>query len=411
MNRLHAITRIFLTHSGHVPLTVLILEALLAHDGYFGRPDPYLLVAAGLLQALATVRIHPTGAWARLGINLVGPLAYTLVETLLEGTGFFGDWQHLAYWAFAMALGAVQALQAAWPRAESALVVTENLVRSAIPLGLYAVFEVASSAGTKALSGFFDDDAHVFLAVTLLLLGALLGGADVSLRRSFATIESLSGRLRRYAEWSFGAGILARAEADETALELQRLERAVVFMDVRGFTAWSESQSPEAVVGLLNAYYAAAESALKAPGHRTTTVDSTPPPRSEGTSLEPIKLKYTADEVMAVLDKPAHAVTAARRMLDAATTVLESAGLGAGAGVHAGPVVEGVLGGERHRAYDFIGDTVNTAQRLCDAAAAGEVLVSQQALGADPAPQAPWREIQAKGKRAPVRALALAPGP
>jgi class 3 adenylate cyclase len=85
--------------------------------------------------------------------------------------------------------------------------------------------------------------------------------------------------------------------------------------------------------------------------------------------------------------------------------------VGAGAGVHAGPVVEGVLGGERQCAYDFIGDTVNTAQRLCDAAAAGEVLVSQQALGADPAPQVPWREIQAKGKRAPVRALAIAPGP
>jgi class 3 adenylate cyclase len=269
------------------------------------------------------------------------------------------------------------------------------VLRSAIPLALYAVFEVAASQGRKALTGFFDDDAHVFLAVTLLLLGLLLGFADVSLRRSFATIESLAERLRRYAEWSFGTRILARAEADESALQLQRLQRAVVFLDIRGFTAWAESQPPEAVVGLLNAYYAAAEAAL---------------------ASEPIKLKYTADEVMAVFESSTQAVAAARRMMEGVASALSPVGLAAGAGVHTGPVVEGVLGGERHRAYDFIGDTVNTAKRLCEAARAGEILVSQAALGegapvgggqTDGPADEPWREIHAKGKRAAVRAHSM----
>lgn len=100
---------------------------------------------------------------------------------------------------------------------------------------------------------------------------------------------------------------------------------------------------------LLNSCYRAAECALA--------------------NQPPIKLKYTADEVMAVFADASEAVQAARRMLEATQPLLAQVGLGAGAGVRQGPVVEGLIGGEDTRAYDFIGDTVNTAKRLCDAAA------------------------------------------
>ena len=82
--------------------------------------------------------------------------------------------------------------------------------------------------------------------------------------------------------------------------------------------------------------------------------------------------------------------------------------LAAGAGVHYGQVVEGVLGGEGAKAYDFIGDTVNTAQRLCDAAGPGELLVSVAACkvaGITPQDQ---RAVVAKGKREPLQAAVLA---
>ncbi|MCX7170910.1 MAG: hypothetical protein NTY41_11660 [Proteobacteria bacterium] len=49
------VARNFFTHSGHVPLTLLILELLLAPSvgSYFIEPDPYLLLLAGIGQALA----------------------------------------------------------------------------------------------------------------------------------------------------------------------------------------------------------------------------------------------------------------------------------------------------------------------------------------------------------------------
>jgi class 3 adenylate cyclase len=252
---------------------------------------------------------------------------------------------------------------------------------------LYALFEARSKGAALSVEAFFGDRAHTFLAIVLLLLGMLLGFAEVSLRRAWIKVHALTTQLRQYSDWSLGRGILNRAIDDAATLSLKRADRAVVFLDIRGFTAWSEQQTPEAVVGMLNDFYAAAEAALGA--------------------VTPIKLKYTADEVMAVFADAKDAVRAGTQMLAGTRTMLASMGLMAGAGVHVGLVVEGVLGAQGAKAYDFIGDTVNTAQRLCDAAAPGELLASVQACEAAGLAPGPGRDIVAKGKREPLRAAVV----
>ena len=376
--------RHFFTHSGHVPLVLLILEALLARPGYFRGPDAYLLLGAGLAQAWLAEFLASRGQPRPLLANLAGPLIYTVVEALLEGGAFFLQWHHQAYWGYALGFAL---LQSARPRV--AVVVAENVLRSSIPLVMYALFEVRMKNTPLSLDLFFADRAHAFLAVVLLLLGVLLGFADVNLRRSLATIAALTARLRQYSQWALGAGLLDRAIADERVLSLQRVQRAVLFMDIRGFTAWSEGQTPEDVVAMLHRYYSAAEQAA-AP-------------------YAPVKLKYTADEVMAVFGDASAALQAGLAMLRAAMPVLAPAGLGLGCGVHHGLLVEGVLGGEGSKAYDFIGDTVNTAQRLCDAAGPAELLASVQACEAAGVPPHPQREVLAKGKREPLLAAVLRP--
>jgi adenylate cyclase len=378
------VARNFFTHSGHVPLVLLILEALLARPGYFRGPDPYLLLGAGLAQAWAAVLLASRGRPLPLLANLVGPLIYTVVEAALEGGAFFLQWHHQAYWGYALGFAL---LQSARPRA--AVVLAENVLRSSIPLVMYALFEARLKNTPLSLDQFFADRAHAFLAVVLLLLGVLLGFADISLRRSLATIAALTARLRRYSQWALGAGLLDRAIADERVLSLQRVQRAVLFMDIRGFTAWSEAQTPEEVVAMLHRYYSAAEQAAAA--------------------FAPVKLKYTADEVMAVFADASAALQAGLAMLRAAMPVLAPAGLGLGCGVHQGLLVEGVLGGEGSKAYDFIGDTVNTAQRLCDAAGHGELLASAQACEAAGVASREQREVLAKGKREPLLAAVLLP--
>lgn len=382
------VARNFFTHSGHVPLVLLILEALLARPGYFAGADPYLLLASGMGQAWLMEWLALRGQPRPFLANLAGPLLYSLVEMGLEGAGFFQQWHHQAYWAFALGFALLQSAQARQPGGAAPLVLAENVLRSAIPLVMYALFEARSKNTALSLDIFFADRAHDFLAVVLLLLGVLLGFADINLRRSLDTVRSLTARLRQYSEWSLGRGILDRAIADERSLSLQRVGRAILFMDIRGFTAWSELQTPEAVVRMLNAYYRMAEEALG--------------------ENPPIKLKYTADEVMAVFADAAQAVTAGSRMLASTRKLLTASNLTAGAGVHCGQVVEGVLGGEGAKAYDFIGDTVNTAQRLCDAAAPGELLVSIVACDAAGLAPMQQRDILAKGKREPLRVAVFA---
>lgn len=379
--------RNFLTHSGHVPLVLLILEALLATPGYFSRSDPYLLLGAGLLQATLMARTDAPDSGGHALSNLIGPLFYSTAEVLLEGWGFFTQWHHLAYWMFAASFAAVQGAQRVLPRGHAAWLLLENAMRSGIPLVMYALFEARTKQAPLSWEHFFNDRAHVFLAIVLLLLGLLLGFADISLRRSIDTVRLLTARLRQYSEWTLGSNILQRAIDDEASLSLQRVQRCVLFIDIRGFTAWSEHQAPEAVVHMLNLYYRQTEQALL--------------------QAHPIKLKFTADEVMAVFAHPTEALRAAQAAMHTGTRTLAAYRLQNGAGLHWGPVVEGLLGGDGAKAYDFIGDTVNTAQRLCEAAGPGELLISETCRQQTTLTLSQLRWIQAKGKSQPVQAWVM----
>jgi class 3 adenylate cyclase len=158
----------------------------------------------------------------------------------------------------------------------------------------------------------------------------------------------------------------------------------MVFMDIRGFTAWSEGHEPEQVVAVMNGYYEAAEPVWRR--HHA------------------IKVKFTADEIMLVFAEASESVAAARALLQAVAPLLQAHGLSAGIGVHCGPVVEGVMGASDYKGYDLLGDSVNTAKRLCDNALGGEILLSQSVVdrlgGEDIKGQ--QRSLAVKGKILPL---------
>jgi class 3 adenylate cyclase len=381
----------FFTHSAHAPATILILEWLLSGTGYFGKPDGYILIGAALMQAAWLA--HPKCDNTRrivLG-NLLGVSLYSLIESIIEGPRFFTEAQHLSYWSIAMTFAMLQGVRHHLREHASinhGLLLLENIARAAIPVLLYAVFEARFKHVALDLTQFFADPAHDYLTIVVLLLGVLLGFADLTLRRTQAVLHKLAGRLHELSSWGFGSHVVAAALQDAEQVSLKRQERALLFMDIRGFTAWSESQSPEAVVSMLNAYYAASENVLQ--------------------PLLPIKIKFTADEVMVVFAEVPEAFRAALQLQMAAMNVLASYGLSVGLGLHAGPVVEGLLGSAGVKAYEVIGDAVNTASRLCSAAGPGELLVSDSARPGVSLARFPGRQIEAKGKRDPLLVRVLA---
>ena len=388
--RAGAVREEFLANSAYFPLANILFEWLREGWSAFLRsPDPYTLLATGLVQAWFL------GSWKHRGRprprrgNLIGPAFYTAVEGLIEGPGFFAAPHHVAYWAFALAIGAAQEvrLRAGDGRVRVAATLAENVLRAAIIVVMYAIFESLSSPADASLAGFFADASHGYVTAALLALGAVVGVAQVTADGYLALLRSTASQLRRYSELAMGRRVLERAVADESSLAPTRRERTVVFLDVRGFTAWSERQSPEEVVRMLNAFYEATEKAV-AP-------------------FWPIRIKYTADEALLVFAEPAPAVAAARALREALAPQLASFGLSAGFGIHAGPVIEGLLGSESVKAFDVLGDTVNVAKRLCDGAAGGEILASE-ATPAVGDGDAPVRELSVKGKSAPIRVRVLA---
>jgi class 3 adenylate cyclase len=154
----------------------------------------------------------------------------------------------------------------------------------------------------------------------------------------------------------------------------RRQDVAVLFCDVRNYTALSEGLQPEEVMDLLNEWF----------GEATREV------RRHGGMVD----KFIGDAVMALFGAPeprpdaaADAVRAALAMRDALAALnLRNRALGrheihVGVGVHAGPAVVGFLGSHLHRAYTAIGDTVNTASRLegLTREYACDVLISREA--------------------------------
>ena len=387
----HRFAQELFRNSGQFPIANMLLEVLLEGPQIFLHPDIYVLVAAALLQAWMIARWEYAGSSHRFIGNLVGPAAYTAVETLIEGAVFFSAPNHLAYWYFALAVGVLQWARSRAPQAAGAgaLVVAESVVRASILFVMYAIFEVLTSGKVYAFGIFFADPSHVFIGLATLLLGLSAGLESLSAQTYLALLRETSSQLKRYSEWLLGEDLLERVIADPAALSLARRERTVLFMDIRGFTAWSERCSPETVVQALNGYYAAAEPVLRRHGV--------------------IKLKFSADEVLGVFAEPRQAAACAQDLRVQTVQALSPWGLAAGIGVHAGPVVEGLLGSSGVKGYDVIGDTVNTAKRIEGAAAGGEVLVSDAVRAAlDPATSLGLRrEVIAKGKEAPVAVYPL----
>jgi class 3 adenylate cyclase/tetratricopeptide (TPR) repeat protein len=185
------------------------------------------------------------------------------------------------------------------------------------------------------------------------------------------------------------------------AAALPAAERRIVtvlFGDLSDFTSWSEDLDPERVGAVTDRVLAALAGAVKTFGGH---VD-----------------KLTGDGIMAVFGAPvAHeddaerAVRAALSMQRAVRRVLDDergggAPLGLRVGLNTGEVVAGI---QASIEYTVIGDTVNTAARLADAAAVGAVYAGSR-TAAGTRYVASWRQLRAlrlKGKREPVPAYEL----
>jgi adenylate cyclase len=169
------------------------------------------------------------------------------------------------------------------------------------------------------------------------------------------------------------------------------IELSLLFADVRGSTTLAERMSPAEFGKLLNRFHTMASSVV---------IDS-----------DGLVDKLVGDEIVGLYppnagaDHAARAVHAAIDLLDA-TGHRDAGGpwLPVGAGVHTGIAYVGAVGLAQAREFTALGDAVNVAARLASVAAAGELLVSDEAYrhaGLDLG-ETETRTLELKGKTEPV---------
>lgn len=207
--------------------------------------------------------------------------------------------------------------------------------------------------------------------------------------RACLSNKRLSDQLRKYTEWLFGKTLFSQAVGSPHSLTLARKERSVLFADIRGFTQWTENANPEEVVQMLNRYFEAAEKIWR--------------------PSQIIKVEYTGDEIMGVFPNTEAALQVAFALQQRAGMLLRNLDLDLGIGVHAGPVIEGIMGSTDVKSYCFVGDTINSGRRICDEAAGGQILISAPAYAIvrDTVEVGPPIDLRAKGKAEPLRVYPL----
>lgn len=207
------------------------------------------------------------------------------------------------------------------------------------------------------------------------------------------------GRMKRFFSPAV-ADLILSGNADDP-LKSHRREIVVVFLDLRGFTAFSESADPEEVMGVLAEYHAAmGELIIKYAG----TLEHF---AGDGIMIffnDPVPIPNPAAQaVLMALDMHQHFKTLAagwaRRGYD----------LSLGIGISQGYATIGAIGFEGRRDYGAIGNVTNLAARLCSEAKGGQILVSQRVEGSlgEVAKSEPIGDLSLKGFHAPVKTFEI----
>ncbi len=230
-------------------------------------------------------------------------------------------------------------------------------------------------------------------------LGDLNRTLEQRVQEQVGLLERL-GRLKRFFSPQL-AELIVTGGADDP-LKSHRREVTVVFLDLRGFTAFAETAEPEEVMGVLREYHAEMGRLII---------------EHEGT-LE----RFTGDGMMIFFNDPIPVPNPAERAIRMALAMRDRVAeltvkwrklgyeLDFGVGIAQGYATIGAIGFEGRWDYGAIGTVTNLAARLCGEAKPGQILVSRRFVGTidELATAEPIGDLTLKGFARPVPAFNVA---
>ena len=265
-----------------------------------------------------------------------------------------------------------------WVAALTALIAIAVLL---LPLWMSVLFTALLGLGYVVFAFSRFNSGHVlnFVYPSIAVIVAFMGALGLRYFGETRQRRRVTALFSQYVPEAVAQRLVDEDRAS-LAAEGERLDMTVLFCDLRGFTAMSESLSPATVRVMLNHYYD--------------------------------RVKYVGDEVFAVWGAPLPSTDHPQLALECAMAIQaltpdlnrELLEMGApevsfGIGLNTGEAVAAHFGGGRRRQYDVVGDTVNVGARLCSAAGRGEIILSDQVLTRVPSPPPvePVGRIELKG--------------
>lgn len=213
--------------------------------------------------------------------------------------------------------------------------------------------------------GFAFDEADLELFSSLAMQSAMAVD-NVRLYERMLAVERKRANLGRF----LSPSIVDKIMNEESTLMLGGGKNLVttLFCDIRGFTPMTEQMAADRLVELLNEHFTAMTQIVF---DHNGTLD-----------------KYIGDEIMAVFGAPltaeddaeqavraALAIQARNRELNEERRRQGRQEIQIGIGIDTGEVLAGYMGSPMRMEFTVVGDHVNTARRLCDLAAGGQVVI------------------------------------
>ncbi|MBW3012631.1 adenylate/guanylate cyclase domain-containing protein [Candidatus Woesearchaeota archaeon] len=235
----------------------------------------------------------------------------------------------------------------------------------------YSTFVLIAAAVVYLFLVFYFFDKGIILPIIypMLSIGLTYGGIVLfSYIYEEKTKRWVINIFGKYTSKAVVDDILKKAEKDQIDLKGEEREVTVLFADIRGFTSMSEKMTPHQVVQMLNKYLSEMTESIFV---------------YEGT-LD----KYIGDCIMAIfnapLEQPDHAMQAIKAALDMQQRVRNVQAIATdvprvdvGIGLNTGTAIIGNIGSQKKVDYTAIGDTVNTASRMCSLAGKGELIITE----------------------------------
>ncbi len=247
---------------------------------------------------------------------------------------------------------------------------------------------------TMALTGFYGYytiTTGVLIDITWSLVSQFITGA-IAFYLRFREQYKLRQQIKKQFEHYIDPRQVKRLQKDPSLLKLGGEKRRCTFLftDVRGFTALSETLSPEEVTTIMN---------------KALTIQSEAVQKYGG-----MVDKYIGDAMMAIFNAPMNLLHHENIAVECAKEIQENIikadiGVEIGVGVNTGEAVIGNMGSDTRFDYSAIGDAVNTAARLESATkeAGVNILIGKETEKYSGITLKPLKPIKVKGKEKPLK--------